>query len=137
MPEQISKRRENTPERQAYMKAYNERYRQEHREHLSAEKLAEGKRIREEGMRILGNVCACCGESDKHFLTLDHIKGRDTLDVSDNGKRRLTGLHAWRLARRLGYPRDKYMLLCYNCNFAKNSYGTCPHTWTESEKKLR
>lgn len=68
------------------------------------------------------NRCACCGESDIAFLTIDHIvpvrrKGHDTREVG-------TGLYA-RL-RAQGFPPG-YQVLCYNCNCAKGTDGECPH----------
>lgn len=29
--------------------------------------------------------------------------------------------------RRLGFPKDRYRLLCHNCNTSIGIYGYCPH----------
>ena len=34
-----------------------------------------------------------------------------------------------------GCPRDRYQILCHNCNLAKYYYGVCPHE-TEAKKLL-
>jgi hypothetical protein len=55
------------------------------------------------------------------FLTLDHkVGGRKHHEG-------LTNLQIYARAAKEGWPRDKYQLLCMNCNFAKGHYGACPH----------
>jgi hypothetical protein len=67
-----------------------------------------------------GGKCACCGESNFAFLTIDHINGRG------NEERRKYHSQTWKLVIKHGYPKT-YQLLCYNCNNAKSNFGTCPH----------
>jgi len=72
-------------------------------------------------METLGGKCACCGETHPAFLTLDHVQ-------NDGAKDRR--LHRHLLMRRIineGFPRDKYQVLCWNCNAAKHFAGACPH----------
>lgn len=70
-----------------------------------------------------GFVCACCGERNRMFLTIDHIHG------CGGAERRKQGLghvfYGW--LRKHGFPPG-YRVLCYNCNLgrAKNG-GVCPH----------
>lgn len=76
-----------------------------------------------------GNKCACCGESEKNFLTIDHIDGKG------HEHRKLVGsghkMYCW--LRRNGYPKDNYRLLCWNCNSAIGAYGYCPHRPQQKE----
>lgn len=69
-----------------------------------------------------GMKCACCEESDIHFLTIDHING------GGREHRRQLGqgatIYSW--LKRNDYPIG-YQVLCYNCNCAKGFYGVCPH----------
>lgn len=70
-----------------------------------------------------GNACACCGERREEFLTIDHINGggrahRKQLPNQD-------ALYAD--IRRLGYPKDRFRLLCWNCNAATSGRRLCPH----------
>lgn len=68
-----------------------------------------------------GNACACCGETIREFLQLDHVNG---------------GGHAHRKTRNVrsiyrdvvkdGFP-DTYRLLCANCNWSRGIRGYCPH----------
>jgi hypothetical protein len=68
-----------------------------------------------------GNVCACCGESDIQFLTIDHIN-------NDGAQHRhvtkTLSLYQW--LRTNDYPAG-FQTLCWNCNLAKHIYGQCPH----------
>ena len=69
------------------------------------------------------NCCACCGEKEFKFLTIDHIN-------NDGGKHRKiirgggTAIYKW--LRRNYFP-DGFQILCYNCNCAKGFYRKCPH----------
>lgn len=70
-----------------------------------------------------GYVCACCGERNPVFMTIDHIHG------CGHEQRKKHGLggsfYAW--LRRKGFPPG-FQVLCFNCNLgrAKNG-GVCPH----------
>jgi len=67
--------------------------------------------------------CACCGETEIKFLSIDHIKGFGTRHrnrVKDSGSE----FYRWLLNN--NFP-EGYQVLCYNCNCAKGFYGVCPH----------
>lgn len=69
-----------------------------------------------------GNACACCGETEPKFLTIDHVNNdgaehRRTIGRSDYMMRDII---------KRGFPPD-FQLLCWNCNGAKGAYGECPH----------
>lgn len=68
--------------------------------------------------------CACCGENELDFLTIDHINGGGNQHRKSLGGRRGSGIYGW--LRQHKYPNG-YQVLCMNCNFAKGHYGTCPH----------
>lgn len=78
-----------------------------------------------------GCKCACCGETDPEFLSLDHINldgGAHRRELSPTGKNwGWGGHHLFRLLRRKGYPPG-FQVLCMNCNFGKTrNNGVCPH----------
>lgn len=83
-----------------------------------------------------GYICACCGETRKPFLSIDHINNdgathRRTIAAyaEDNGKG--VSSQMWQWLKRNGYPAG-FQILCMNCNFGKaKNGGVCPH---ESEK---
>jgi hypothetical protein len=74
-----------------------------------------------------GGKCACCGESQIDFLTIDHINNDGAAHKKEHGTR--FHLYAW--LKRNNYPKDNFQLLCYNCNCAKGKLGYCPHNKKE------
>lgn len=63
-------------------------------------------------------ACACCGETDVEFLTLDHI------DNNGAEQRRSMASHTiWNWLKQNGYPPG-FQVLCFNCN---SIFGECPH----------
>jgi len=82
--------------------------------------------IRDEAISYyaVGRVCcACCGESTREFLALDHISGDGSV------ARRTAGsagkiLYVW--LKKQGFPPG-IQLLCHNCNCAKRVDAVCPH----------
>jgi hypothetical protein len=73
-----------------------------------------------------GGKCACCGEAEPMFLSIDHI--------NNNGAehRREIGSKIYNWLEKYNYPKDNFQLLCFNCNFGKRvNGGTCPHKTKE------
>jgi hypothetical protein len=69
-----------------------------------------------------GFRCACCGETEEPFLSLDHIHndGAQHRKVVDRRK-----IYKWLSEN--GYPKG-FQVLCMNCNFGKaRNGGICPH----------
>lgn len=80
-----------------------------------------------------GPVCACCGETEVKFLTIDHING----DGADH-RRQMKEEHGYvveiyRWLKNNNFPRG-FQVLCWNCNCSKAHYGICPH---EVERRLK
>lgn len=80
-----------------------------------------------------GAICACCGESELAFLTLDHKHG-------DGAKHRREmnvrggGLSMYRWIIRNNFP-PLFQVLCFNCNVGRHiNGGVCPHKqrWVEN-----
>jgi len=67
--------------------------------------------------------CACCGETEIEFLSIDHINGGGLKESREKGYGR-GGLMRWIINN--NYPKG-FQILCHNCNFAKGHYGECPH----------
>lgn len=67
--------------------------------------------------------CACCGESERLFLSIDHIDGNGRKMREIHGQ---TGMF-YRWLKKCGYPPG-FQILCINCNFGKHQNGgVCPH----------
>ncbi len=67
-----------------------------------------------------GAVCACCGETNVGFLTLDHMNGGGKQD-----RKQAPGYFYQELKRRR-FPSG-YQVLCMNCNWGRRLTGRCPH----------
>ena len=134
--------------RQGYQREYKARFRAKHgmsssaaqrkansvtaAKHRETEKrryVAYGRRnrmqLRDEVFEAYGGfVCACCGESGRHFLSLDHIFNNGA-EEKRRGFRGGATLH--RRLKQQGFPKG-YQVLCYNCNCGKRvNGGICPH----------
>lgn len=76
-----------------------------------------------------GAFCACCGEDDLVFLTLDHMNndgGEHRRQLSGKNKG-YGGLTFYRMLKRQGYPTG-FQVLCFNCNVGRaRNGGVCPH----------
>lgn len=81
-------------------------------------------KLRLEMIAAYGGMCACCGEKEPEFLTIDHIY-EDGARKRANGEQ--SGAALYKRLKELGWPKDEYQLLCMNCNFAKGHFGECPH----------
>lgn len=87
------------------------------------------ERIKRECIEHYGGTppkCACCGEDEYEFLTIDHIFNDGTAERKKftNG-----GHHNYRFIKNNNFP-ERYQILCYNCNCARgkrNNDGICPH----------
>ncbi len=71
-----------------------------------------------------GRKCACCGEKNIYFLTLDHINNDGYKERMD--ARRTSGDNFYKWVIKKGYPTN-LQVLCWNCNCAKGVLGYCPH----------
>lgn len=77
-------------------------------------------RLKLEVMQHYGGQCACCGETELEFLTIDHLEGNGTR----HRKVIKMPMNAW--LKQQGFP-EGYRVLCFNCNWAIGHLGYCPH----------
>lgn len=80
-----------------------------------------------------GGKCACCGERNPLFLTIDHIEN-DGADhrrrLGGNGRKQSGAAVMMDLYKR-GWPTEGIRLLCFNCNCGRQrNGGVCPHKST-------
>lgn len=78
-----------------------------------------------------GRKCACCGEAEILFLTLDHIHNNGAEHRREigpgNSKKGTNGIGFYRWVVQNNYP-DFLQTLCSNCNHGKHrNGGECPH----------
>jgi hypothetical protein len=101
---------------------------------------AERKRRRIRRDKVLGYYsagtfsCNCCGESEKDFLSIDHIEGEGNRFSRENGIPRGGDLlYKWLIKN--GYPSG-FQVLCMNCNFSKGQFGViCLHKRAEQQRE--
>jgi hypothetical protein len=85
---------------------------------LPSERLSSARgrdKVRAEMVAAYGGICAHCGEPDPIVLSLDHIADDGVADH----KRHHNGHRLYRQLRRDGWPKEKFQLLCHNCNYRK------------------
>lgn len=91
-------------------------------------------KIKLEVIEAYGGVCTCCGISEPVFLTIDHIHNDGAAhrrELTKSGKKDI-----YRVLKAEGYPKDRFQLLCYNCNCAKQHNGVCPHKNEPKQTKV-
>jgi len=73
-----------------------------------------------------GYRCACCGETEPMFLSIDHIDNNGA-EERKSGLYSGSGYSFYRWLRKTGFPSG-YQVLCMNCQVGKHKNGgVCPH----------
>lgn len=125
------KRRDTDP---AFRAANLERALRWHRAHrplLAARAKKRRDALRAETLQAYGHACACagCTEIRAEFLAIDHTNGDGAAHRREIcGQNKLFGgtrIYGW--LKKRGFPKDRFRLLCHNCNLARGFYGYCPH----------
>lgn len=102
------------------------KFRDANPELISERKQKERKRIKLKILSYYSNStlrCACCGEKQLEFLTIDHIHGGGTQQRKMYG----TGSRLYDRLKAQNFP-DGYRVLCFNCNSGRSiNGGICPH----------
>jgi hypothetical protein len=77
-----------------------------------------------------GYQCQCCGETERAFLSIDHVNN----DGHAHRKTFRGVIYGW--LKKNGYPPG-FQILCMNCNFGKkHNGGICPHRARKPEPFL-
>jgi hypothetical protein len=104
--------------------AWERKYYSERHDQILAYSKTYSDRLRQHVLAAYGHRCACCGETAAEFLAVDHVEGRGGEELKHLGVSG-RGFYLW--LKRRGFPRDRFRLLCHNCNSARGLYGYCPH----------
>jgi len=102
-----------------YFVSYSKTRWKKNKKTLKSKYVESWHKIQDKFFEMYGNKCACCGESQREFLTIEHIHGQKGLNKESS-------YQAYTRAIR-EYREDIYQILCMNCNHAKGIYGYCPH----------
>lgn len=111
----------------ARCRARTKKYEDSNRETLRKKSNEFYYRVKDEVFAAYGGyVCACCGITNKEFLSIDHIDGS-----GPEHREKLTGnprngqtLYYW--LKKNNFPPG-FRVLCMNCNFSLGHHGYCPH----------
>ncbi|QIG58928.1 HNH endonuclease [Gordonia phage AnClar] len=82
-------------------------------------------------VRYGGYTCACCGETERAFLSLDHINRDGAAHRRSMSKGKSNTFPGYRTLhadlKRKGWP-PVLQVLCHNCNIGRErNGGVCPH----------
>ncbi len=111
-----------------YKMSYVKLYKQEHKDANRAWTNKGAHNLKIKLLEHYGSKCACCGEENIKFLTLDHINN----DGAEHRRRvcgknigSSTNIYRWVINN--NFP-DGFQILCYNCNLGRaHNNGICPH----------
>jgi hypothetical protein len=114
--------RENTKDilarNEAWRKANISRWESKQREYRNRKRMEQRNQV----LVHYGGKCACCGESEPLFLTIDHIDGNGA-----QHRRMIGKTDMWKWLCQQNFPGG-YRLLCFNCNAGRyRNGGRCPH----------
>lgn len=71
-------------------------------------------KLKKEVFEAYGNKCTLCGYSNQDCLVIDHTHNDGNIERKNSNRNDL-----WIRLRRENYPKDRYQLLCRNCNWKK------------------
>lgn len=116
--------REGSEKRNARHREWRNRNLETQREKDRIRGNAYRKGLRDEVIKAYGNKCACCGETMRECLSIDHIYGGGREHRHSLGG---DSTSFYRFLKREGFPQDAYRCLCMNCQFAFAGLDYCPH----------
>lgn len=107
-----------------------ERFRTYQRQWRNAQKL-------ETMQKYGGAICACCGEVEFGFLTMDHINNDGAQHRKMISESEFKGMRIYPWLKKHGFPPG-FQVLCFNCNCGRQiNGGICPHKQRPAVHGLR
>lgn len=91
-------------------------------------------KLRRQVLDAYGAHCVCCGESEYHFLSIDHKNGNGNQHRLSIGGSKKANIVSWLIRNK--FP-EGFQILCHNCNMAKGCYGVCPHEQRRQESAAK
>jgi len=102
----------------------NKKWQQNNRDRYNQLQREECYRLINKVINKYGGKCACCGETRREYLSIDHINGSVNKHKKEMGFSSSQALYHW--LRENNYP-EGFQVLCFNCNYGKSNYSVCPH----------
>ena len=104
-----------------------EQWRVSHKKEHNEQARVYRNKMWDEILDAYGPLCACCGEQNRRFLTLDHVDGGGRKHIESVGHKTIR-IQIRAFVRRTGKPDTRYQVLCFNCNCGRSlNGGICPH----------
>jgi len=108
-------------------------WRQNNRDKVNQSQRESHRQLNDEVIDAYGGKCACCGETRKEFLSIDHIDGNGNKQKKEIGVRTSQEFYCW--LKQNNYP-EGFQVLCFNCNCGKRNFSVCPHIKEDFEKEF-
>ena len=140
-PEQLREYRDQTNQRQkewrdGYLAALLPDELRTYRQKVNAGLKAARDRVKETVYQAYGGwKCSCCGETERAFLSIDHINNDGASNRRKHGH--VTGemMHRWLIRNNF---QSGFQVLCMNCNWGKRMNGNvCPHQVGRNDYPVR
>lgn len=101
--------------RKQTMRIYNER----NKAKIRYQEAEARDKLRLEMVAAYGGKCLHCEEADPIVLTLDHINDDPEPEYEEAGTSSRGGNWLYGKLKREGWPKERFQLLCFNCNMRK------------------
>lgn len=99
--------------------AEHARYARENRDKIAIASARARDKLRDEMVIAYGGECKHCGINNPIMLCLDHINGDAHIEKELFGENRRGGYSNYARLKIEGWPKERFQLLCYNCNAVK------------------
>lgn len=119
----VASERKRTDEVRAKHRVYSAKWRAENPQKATQRTKDYIRRLRNKIVDKYGGACACCGETERAFLAIDHVN-RDGKRHRDEYPRNMQG---YLMSIFRGTGDYVIQILCGNCHLAKDYRGGCPH----------
>ena len=118
--------------------ARHHRWRDAHPEEAKAQMRQKYANMRDSALARLGTCCACCGETHKTMLEIDHIHNDGAIErKAASGNARGHRSFIYTNIRGMLDPNERYQILCSSCNKSKaRNKGVCEHKTEDRSQEV-
>jgi predicted restriction endonuclease len=120
---EYQKQRRLNPEIAEKEREYSKNYSRRNKDIMIIRRKKRSANLRNTVLEHYGGKCACCGEVQNEFLSIDHVNNDGAIERKE---KHLRGPNLYSYIIKNGFP-NSYRVLCYNCNMSLGMHGYCPH----------
>ena len=81
--------------------------------------------LKKEVFKQYGGKCVFCGQDKFEYLSIEHINN-DGKKHREELKKLEGNINIYRWLKKNNFPKDRFQILCFNCNMAKQFYDINP-----------